>query len=182
MRSSKALVILAMLVVLSMVLAISGCTSPTPMASPTPAPTPTPAPAAGSTTLAITGKVNNPLSLTVGDLGGYAQHLAAWQNTAGNSSYSGTGPYVLDLLSAAGLKSDATNVTFACTDPANKLSTTVTLADMNSKYANSIIAFNWSGVNKSGGTITNTDKVFQLITPSGGGKNQVGNITQITVS
>jgi DMSO/TMAO reductase YedYZ molybdopterin-dependent catalytic subunit len=126
--------------------------------------------------------VNTPLNLTLSDLNGYTQHNAYWQNNAGNSSFNGTGPYVLDILNKAGLKSGATNVTFACTDPANLMSTTVTLADMNSKYANSTIAYNWSGINKQGVAITNVNNTLQLITPSGGGKNQVGNISLITVS
>jgi hypothetical protein len=62
------------------------------------------------------------------------------------------------------------------------MSTTVTLADMNSKYSDSIVAYNWTGINKQGVAVTNTNNTLQLIMPAGGGKNQVGNITQITVS
>jgi DMSO/TMAO reductase YedYZ molybdopterin-dependent catalytic subunit len=132
--------------------------------------------------LSISGKVNTTLNLALSDLDGYTQHSAKWQNNAGNSSYSGTGVYVLDLLNKAGLQSGATNVTFSCTDPAYAISTTVTLADMNSKYSNSTVAYNWTGINKQGMAITNANNTLQLIVPSGGGKNQIGNITQITVS
>ncbi len=183
MRSLKAIAILAILAVLSAALVVSGCTSPTATPTPTAAPTatPTPTPAAGPT-LAITGMVNTPLDLTLSDLNGYTQHYAAWQNQAGNNTFNGTGPYVLDLLNKAGLKDGATNVTFACTDPAAPFSNTVTLADLKTKYNDSIIAYNWTGINKQGMIVTNTNKTLQLIVPAGGGKNQVGNISQITIS
>jgi hypothetical protein len=184
MKSLKAIMILAILVAISTALAISGCTSPTTTPAPSAAPTTTPAPTAvaGPTALSISGKVNTSLDLTLSDLNGYTQHAAGWQNNAGNSTFNGTGPFVLDLLNKAGLKSDAANVTFTCTDPANSMSTTVTLANMNSKYSDSIVAYNWTGINKQGVAVTNTNNTLQLIMPAGGGKNQVGNITQITVS
>lgn len=165
-------------------MAISGCTSPTPTAAPTATTTatPAPAPAAAPTALAVTGKVNTPLNLSVSDLNGYTQHYARWQNNAGNASYSGTGPTVLDLLNKSGLQSGAASVTFACTNPANSFSSTVTLADLNSKYSDSIIAYNWSGVNRQSTTLTNTNNTLQLIVPSGGGKNQVSDIDTITVT
>jgi hypothetical protein len=182
MKSLKAIAILAILVILP--LAISGCTSPTTSPAPTAAPTvtPEPTPVASSTVLAIEGLVYTPLNLTLGDLNGYEPHYAAWQNQAGNSTFNGTGPYVLDLLKAAGLKSEATNVTFACTTPGSEMSTTVTLADLNTKYQDSIVAYNWTGINKQGDIITNTENTLQLIVPAGGGKNQVGDISLITVS
>lgn len=182
MKSLKAITILAILVVLSTALAMSGCTSPTATPTPTAAPTATPTPAAGPTILAITGMVNTPLNLTLDDLNGYPQHYAAWQNNAGNNTYNGTGPYILDLLNKTGLKSGAANITFASTDPAAPFSNTITLADLNSKYSDSIIAYNWTGLNKQGKVVTNANKTLQMIVPSGGGKNQVQNINQITVS
>lgn len=184
MRPIKAMAILTIFIVLSVALVFSGCTSPAPTPAPTAAPTATPTatPAAGPTVLSITGMVNTPLDLTLSDLNGYTQHSAGWQNNAGNSSFNGTGPYVLDLLNKAGLKSGAVNITFASTDPANSFSNTVTLADMNSKYSDSIVAYNWTGINKQGMPVTNTNKTLQLIVPAGGGKNQVGNINLITVS
>ncbi len=97
MRSLKAPTIFVILAVLFTALAISGCASPTPTATPTAAPsaTPLPSPSAGPAALSITGMVNTPLSLAVSDLDGYTQHFALWQNNAGDSSYSGTGPLVL---------------------------------------------------------------------------------------
>lgn len=184
MKPLKAIAILTILAVFTTALAVSGCTSPTPTPAPTTAPTATPTPTAvaGTTVLTIAGKVNTPLDLTLSDLNGYTQHYAAWQNNAGNNTFNGTGPYVLDLLNKAGLKSGAANVTFACTDPAAPYSNTVTLADLNSKYSDNIIAYNWTGINKQSIVVTNTNKTLQLIVPAGGGKNQVGNITLITVS
>jgi hypothetical protein len=182
MRSLKAIAILAIIVVLP--LAISGCTSPTTSPAPTAAPTatPEPTPVASSTVLEITGLVYTPLNLMLGDLNGYEPHYAAWQNQTGNSTFNGTGPYVLDLLKAAGLKSEATNVTFTCTKPESEMSTTVTLADLNTKYSDSIIAYNWTGVNKQGEVIKNINNTLQLIVPAGDGKNQVGDISLITIS
>lgn len=184
MNSLKAISIFAILVVISAALAISGCTSPAATPAPTAAPTTTPVPttAAGPTMLTVTGNVNTPLDLTLNDLNAYTQHYAAWKNNAGNSTFNGTGPYVLDLLNKAGLKSDATNVTFACTDPSAPFSNTITLADLKSTYNESIVAYNWTGLNKQGVVVTNVNKTLQLISPAGGGKNQVGNINQITVS
>ncbi|OPY30745.1 MAG: Oxidoreductase molybdopterin binding domain protein [Methanocella sp. PtaU1.Bin125] len=185
MRFLKAPAMIVIFAVLLTALAISGCTTPTPTAAPTPVPTatptPTPAPASGAT-LSITGKVNTPLTLSVSDLNGYAQHFALWQNEQGTQSYRGTGAFVLDLLNAAGMQGDAVNVTFACTDPADKYSSTVTLADLNAKYSGNIVAFNWSGVDKQGAPVTNANNNLRLIAPAGGGKNQVGNIDTITVS
>jgi len=132
--------------------------------------------------LAITGMVNTPLELTLNDLNGYAQHNAGWQNNAGNSSYNGTGPYVLDLLNKAGLKDGATNVTFECTDPAAPYTNTVKLSDLKGAYNNTIIAYNWTGINKQGLPVTNTNQTLRVIAPQGGGKNQVENVSKITVS
>jgi DMSO/TMAO reductase YedYZ molybdopterin-dependent catalytic subunit len=126
--------------------------------------------------------VNTPLDLTLSDLNGYTQHYAAWQSNTGINSFNGTGPYVLDLLNKAGLKTGAVNVTFTCTDPAAPFSNTVTLADLKSTYNESIIAYNWTGVSKQGMVVTNANKTLQLIVPAGGGKNQVGNVTKITVT
>jgi hypothetical protein len=179
MRSLKAIAILAILVVLSTVLAISGCTSPTP--APTAVPTATPAPTAvtGPTVLSIKGLVNTPLDLTLSDLNASTQSYAFWQNNAGNSSYSGTGPKVLDLLNKSGLKGDAKNVTFTASD---NFSSTMTLVDLKAQYNDSIVAYNWSGIDKSGAAVTNVNKTLLLIVPAGGGKNQIKNINLITVS
>ncbi len=180
MKPYKAMAILVMFTVSLAALVVSGCTSPA--ATPAPTAMPSATPTAGPTALSITGKVNTPLNLTVSDLDRYPQHYAAWQNQAGNSTFNGTGPYVLDLLNASGVKDGATNVTFACTNPESAMSTTVTLADLRSKYSDSIIAYNWTGLNKQGVVVTNTNKTLQLIVPAGGGKNQVGDISRITVS
>ncbi len=180
MKPIKAIAILAILGALCTALGVCGCTSPT--VTPTPTTAPSPTPAAGPAVLSITGMVDTPLELTLSDLNGSAQHYAMWQNQAGNSSYSGTGPYVLDLLNRSGIKSGATNVTFACTDPENSYSVTVTLEDLNTKYSDSIIAYNWTGVDKQGMPVTDTKGTLRLIVPAGGGKNQVDDITQITVT
>ena len=182
MRSLKALAILTIFFASSMTLAMSGCTSPAPTPAPTAAPTATPAPTPATAALSITGMVNTPKNFTLDDLNGFTQHYAAWQNQAGNSTFNGTGPYVVDLLNATGTKAGAANVTLECTTPGNTFSNTVMLADLNSKYANSIIAYNWTGLNKQGVVVTNTNHTLQLIVPAGGGKNQVGDITLITVS
>lgn len=132
--------------------------------------------------LTVNGLVNTTLSLTLDDLNAYAQHYAGWANNAGNSTFNGTGPYVLDLLNAAGVKGEATNVTFACTDPAAPYNNTVTLADLQTTYNDSIVAYDWTGIDKNGNNVTNVNQTLQLIVPAGGGKNQVKGIDLITVS
>lgn len=184
MNSFKAKAIFVILAVFTIAVAVSGCTTTTPTPTPTAVPTatPTPTPAAGPAMLTITGMVNTPLDLTLADLNAYAQHPATWQNNAGNSSYTGTGPYVLDLLNKAGLKESATNVTFECTDPAAPFSNTIKLSDLKGTYNDTIIAYNWTGINKQGLPVTNTNKTLRVIAPQGGGKNQVDNVSKITVS
>lgn len=184
MKPFKAISIFVILAVFTLAVAVSGCTTTTPAPTPTAAPTttPTPTPAAGPVMLTITGMVNTPLDLTQSDLNGYAQHSAGWQNNAGNSSYNGTGPYVLDLLNKAGLKEGAANVTFECTDPAAPFSSTIKLSDLKATYSDTIIAYTWTGINKQGAAVTNTNKTLRLIVPAGGGKNQVDNVSRITVS
>jgi len=107
------------------------------------------------------------------------QYTAAWQNNAGNASYNGTGPKVLDLLNKAGLLSSASNITFFSTDNFN---TTMTLADLNGKYNDSIVAYDWTGLDKNGTVLTNTNNTLQVIVPAGGNKNQAKLLYQITVS
>ncbi len=182
MKPIKAIAILAILAVFTTALAVSGCTSPAATPTPTAAPSATTPPAAGPTILTVTGMVNTSLDLTLDDLNAYTQHYAAWQNNAGNNSYNGTGPYILDILNKAGLKDGATNVTFASTKSATPFNNTIALADLKSKYSDSIIAYNWTGVNKQGVVVTNANKTLQMIVPAGGGKNQVQDIDKITVS
>jgi hypothetical protein len=181
MKQLKASVILTILVVMLAALALSGCTSPTPTVAPTVAPTaaPTATPVPGPTVLTVSGMVNTPLSLSLNDLKGYTQYSAGWQNNAGNSSYNGTGPRVLDILNKAGLQSGAVNVTFIASD---NFTTIMTLADLNGKYNDSIVAYYWTGKDKNGVAITNVNNTLQVIVPNGGGKNQAQKLIQITVS
>jgi DMSO/TMAO reductase YedYZ molybdopterin-dependent catalytic subunit len=169
-----------MLVVLITALAISGCTSPTPTAVPTAAPTATPTPApSGPTVLTVDGKVNTPLSLSLDDLKGYTQATAGWVNNAGNASYNGTGPKLLDILNKAGLQGGAANITFTSSD---NYTSSMTLADLNGMYNDTIVAWDWTGVDKNGVKLTNTNNTLQLIVPAGGNKNQAKMLARITVS
>lgn len=179
MRPLKVSAIFVMFVVLLTALVISGCASPTPSPTTTPTATPTPAPAAGPTVLTVNGKVNTPLSLSLNDLKGYTQATAGWVNNAGNNSYNGTGPKLLDILNKAGLQSGATNITFTGSD---NFTSSMTLADLNGKYNDTIVAWDWTGVDKNGAKITNVNNTLQLIVPAGGGKNQAKLLVQITVS
>ncbi len=169
-----------MLAVLIMALAISGCTSPTPTVTPTlePSVTPTPEPS-GPAVLTVDGKVNTPLNLSLSDLKGYTQYNAAWVNTAGNGSYNGTGPKLLDILNKTSLQSGAINVTFFASDSFNN---TMTLADLNGKYNDTIVAWEWTGVDRNNVNLTNVNNTLQLIVPGGSTKNQVKLLVQITVS
>jgi hypothetical protein len=180
MKQLKAPLMLTMLVILIAALALSGCTSPTPTATPTPIPTavPTVTPVPGPTVLAITGMVTTPMNLSLNDLKGYPQYTAAWQNNAGNASYNGTGPRVLDILNKAGLLSSASNITFVATD---NYTTAMTLADLMGKYNDSIVAYDWTGLDKNGTKLNNTN-TLQVIVPAGGNKNQAKLLNQITVS
>ncbi len=169
-----------MLAVLITALAISGCASPTPTAVPTTTPTATPSPApSGPTVLTVDGKVNTPLNLSLNDLKGYTQYTAGWVNNAGNNSFNGTGPRLLDILNNAGLQSGATNITFTGSD---KFTSSMTLADLNGNYNNTIVAWDWTGLDKNGAKVTNVNNTLQLIVPAGGGKNQAKLLVQITVS
>ena len=180
MSSLKAPAMLAIFAVLVTALAISGCASPTPTATPTPAPTATATPVpAGPAVLTVNGKVNTPLSLSLNDLKSYPQFTAAWQNTAGNASYNGTGPRLKHLLELAGVQSGATNITFTGSD---NYTTTMTVADLNGIYNNSVVAWDWTGMDKNGAPITNTNHTLQLIVPAGVGKNQAKLLVQITLS
>lgn len=179
MKSLKAPAIFVMLAVLITALAISGCASPTPAATPTPAPTATPSPAPGPTVLTVTGKVNTPLSLSLNDLKSYPQATAGWVNNAGNASYNGTGPKLMDILNDAGLQSDATNITFVSSD---NYTTSMTVADLNDKYGDTIVAWDWTGVDKNGNKLTNENNALQLIVPAGGNKNQAKQLVETTIS
>ena len=180
MRSLKVPVMLILLVVLVTALAISGCTSPTPTTTPTVTPTATPTPApSGPTILTVDGKVNTPLSLALSDLKSYTQSTASWVNNAGNSSYNGTGPKLLDILNKAGLQSGTRNITFTASD---NFTSSMTVADLNGKYNDTIVAWDWNGLDKNGNKITNVNSTLQVIVPAGGGKNQAQKLVQITIS
>ncbi len=177
MSSLKAPTILAMLVVLAMALVISGCTSPTPTVAPTATPTPAPT---GPTLLTVDGNgINTPLNLSLNDLKGYAQNNAAWINSAGNNSFNGTGPRLMDILNQAGMKSDATNITFTGSD---KYTASMTVADLKGKYNDTVVAWDWTGTDKNGTKITNMNNTLQLIVPAGGSKNQAKLLVEITVT
>jgi|AGTN01.3.fsa_nt_gi Sulfite oxidase and related enzymes len=169
-----------MLAVLITALAISGCTSPTPTVTPTPEPsiTPTPEPS-GPAVLTVDGKVNTPLNLSLSDLKGYTQYNATWVNTAGNGSFNGTGPKLLDILNQTGLQSGAINVTFIASD---NYESSMALADLNGKYNDTIVAWDWTGVDKNNVNVTNVNNTLQLIVPGGISKNQAKLLVQITVS
>jgi hypothetical protein len=179
MKQLKAPLILTILIVLLVALALSGCTSPTPTAAPTATPTaaPTATPVPGQTVLSITGKVTTPLNLSLNDLKGYTQYSAGWQNNAGNASYNGTGPRVLDILNKSGLLSSAANITFVSTD---NFTSVMTLTDLNGKYNDSIVAYDWTGLDRNSTKITNTNNTLQVIVPAG--NNQAKLLYQITVS
>lgn len=174
-----------MLIVLALSLAMSGCTSPTPAASPTAMPTPSPAvtptatPVPGTAVLAVDGRVNTTLNMTVADLKNLPQYTAAWQNATGNLSFNGTGPRVLDILNTAGLMDDTTNITFLASD---NYITSMTLADLNSRHNNSIVAWDWIRVNETGEEITNVNNTLQLIVPAGTFDDQVWTVIRITAS
>ncbi len=116
------------------------------------------------------------MSLT--DLKAGTQYNASWVNNAGNASYNGTGPRVLDLLNKAGLLSSALNITFLASDG---YTSNMTLADLNGKYNATIIAYDWSGMDRNGVKLT-YDNTLQVIVPAGGGNNQAKKLVQITVS
>lgn len=181
MRTLKAPAIIVMLAVLITALAISGCASPTPAATPTPAPTATPTPApSGPAVLTVDGKVNTPLSLSLNDLKtGYTQASAGWVSNDGKASYNGTGPKLLDILSKAGMQGGATNITFTSGDG---FTSSMTVTDLNGKYSDAIVAWDWTGVDKNGNQLTNLNNTLQLIVPAGGNKNQAKMLVQITVS
>ena len=82
-------------------------------------------------------------------------------------------------MNKAGLMSGAVNITFVASDG---FTTDMTLADLNGKYNNSIVAYDWSGMDKNGKAITNVNNTLQVIVPSGGGKNQAQKLIQMTVS
>lgn len=181
MKSMKVTAIVSLFIILCAVLALSGCTSPTPAATPTPGPGTTPAPTAAppKAVLTVNGTVNAILSYSLNDVKGHTQYSAGWQNNAGSSSYNGTGPRVTDLLNLAGLPAQAKSIKFVASDGYN---VTMTLADLNSKYSDSIVAWDWSGVDKSGNPKTNKDNTLQLIVPASGSKDQVSNLHWIIVS
>jgi hypothetical protein len=183
MNSNKVSILITVFVVLCAAMVLSGCTSPTPSATPAPTETPTAAPTAtpvpGAMVLSITGMVNTTQNLSLADLKGMTQYTAAWQNNAGNASYNGTGPKLLDLLNKAGLQSNASNITFFSTDNYN---TSMTLADLNGKYNDSIVAWDWTGLDKNGTVVTNTNNTLQVIVPAGGSKNQAKLLSEIVIS
>jgi hypothetical protein len=114
----------------------------------------------------IIGKVNTPLTLKISDLKGYPQHYL--NATTGSKTASGTGPYIMDLLNAAGLQDGATSVTFTSAD--SSYAKTITLAELNGVYSGGIIAIM-------------ADNSLKDILPSGSASNLwVKNLFTITVS
>ncbi len=186
MESRKLPAIITILFVLLAVLALSGCTSSTSTATPTPTPTSTPAPTAASsslpapgTAIVVNGAVNNPQSLYLSDLKGYTQYTVTWQESSGKSMFSGKGARVTDLLNSAGVAAGATNVMFVDTMGNTN---TMSLADLNGKYKDSIVTATWSGNDKNGNIVLNTDETFRLIVPGGSENNQIDRLYKITVS
>jgi DMSO/TMAO reductase YedYZ molybdopterin-dependent catalytic subunit len=184
MESRKLPVIIVILSVLFVVIALSGCTSSTSTVAPTPTSTPIPTVAqpsepAPGTAIVVNGAVNTPLSLYMSDLKSYAQYTVTWGESSGNPSFSGIGARVTDLLNNSSVKAGATNVVFADTKGNTH---TISLADLYNKYGDSIVAYTWSGNDKSGGVVLNTGHTFQLIVPHGSDNDQVGSLYKITVS
>jgi len=167
---------------------------PTATPAPTPAPTPatTPAPTlaptatskptssdlpwinyefswshSGPVVLTINGKVNQVKEFRMDDLKDFSQHHI--DVTMGTKSANGTGPYLSELLDAAGVQGDATTVTFTSSD-SPPYSKSLALADINGAYAGGVVAIL-------------DDGTLRIILPGGASSgNWVRNLVTITVS
>jgi len=115
------LIALSLLALVSIMLAACGpAATPTPVPTevPTVAPTavpPTTAPAAASGTLAVTGLVGTSLSLSEADLRAMSvANITADQPKVGTKNFSGV--RISDLMTAAGVKTDAANLVLTGSD------------------------------------------------------------------
>ncbi|WP_424359076.1 molybdopterin-dependent oxidoreductase [Methanocella sp. MCL-LM] len=157
-----ALVFVAMI---AFVVAISGCTGTTTVSPvPTAETTPTPAPAvSGPVVLSVTGKVSNPLNLTMADLQKYESKTIT---VAGkdNVTQEYTGVAYGKLLDAAGLTAEAKSANMIGADGYNKsLDVSAIKAS-----ADAIIAIN-------------ADDTLKAVIPGESKGAWVGNLTTIVI-